>query len=72
MSTSTSGVRMTGCIGRVNYFAWCLAVGRRDPRQALRDWNELPAKERDAWRMAAEAVLDEQSYEMGPVEHHRV
>ena len=55
----TSGVRMTGDIGRINYFTWCRAVGRRDNRKILKDWDEMPEAVQDAWRTAAETVIDE-------------
>ena len=54
-----SGVRMVGDIGRINYFAWCMAVGRRDLRRTLKDWDEMPEAVQDAWRTAAETVIDE-------------
>jgi len=54
-----SGVRMTGDIGRINYFTWCTAVGRRDTRKILTDWDEMPEAVQDAWRTAAETVIDE-------------
>ena len=63
--------------GKVNYFAWCLAVGRRDPRKVVKDWHEMPEAVQIAWRAAAEAVLDENYYETGGqgatnVAHHSV
>ena len=54
-----SGVRMTGDIGRINYFAWCMAVGRRDLRRTLKDWDTMPEAVQNAWRTAAETVIDE-------------
>ena len=58
--------------GKINYVAWCIAVGRRDTRKTLKDWNEMPEAVQDAWRTAAETVIDEHYYETGEVAHHRV
>ena len=71
----TSGVRMTGDMGRINYVSWCMAVGRRDLRATMRDWDELPEAEQKAWRVAAETVIDEHWVATGgtsEVRHHHV
>ena len=53
-----SGVRMTGDIGRINYVSWWIAMGR-NPIAGLAAWSLLSLWEQEAWRTAAETVIDE-------------
>ena len=63
---------MNADLGKINYVSWCIAVGRRDThnilkdwegrrdtRKILKDWDEMPEAVQDAWRTAAETVIDE-------------
>jgi len=50
---------MNADLGKINYVSWCTAVGRRDTRKVLKDWDEMPETVQNAWRTAAETVIDE-------------